>query len=437
MSERFRGTEGTSRFVQPFQLEEIAHVNVDKFETIERAAIERVITQQQELVTSLQTDVLDVRSERNALEHQLTKLETSREQLQDRIRELEADRPALEPKAVFSTLGAALESVDEDLSGERYRVDDVDFTLKTNVIQTDDGIRMHLPSLDETSASANLSEVSFRLRAPRDEAEPAGSGYTEVPDLRGLPHETAARRLAGATLTVGTVERIEDPGAQPGTVLEQFPEPYAVAEPEAPVDLVLAEDPEDVPEDPEDVPEEDTPSETESRSDPAVTTTLPRDESSSEETGSRSEDDEPEPNDETRARFEDDERARMEAFRRAIIETDPESGPEVLERLRRAGVDDLESLIHRDPEELAERLSIPVDRIVSLQELLAGHLETVALEDVSGIGSTYADRLRKEGIHTVSQLAELDPVALSEITNASAGRTADWIEQAKRMLRRE
>lgn len=402
MSDRFRKTERASRFVPPFQLDEISHVNVDKFETIERAAIERVITEQQELVTSLQTDVLDVRSERNALEHQLSKLEQDRDRLQDRIGELEADRPALEPKAVFSTLGAALESVDEDLSGERYRVDDVDFTLKTNVIQTDDGIRMHLPSLDETSASANLSEVSFRLRAPRDDVESAGPDYTEVPDLRGLPRETAARRLAGATLTVGTVELTEDPTARPGTVLEQFPEPHAVAEPEAPVDLVLADEPGD-----EDVPEAET---------------------------SRSAERDTDPTDEAREASSDDERARMEAFRRAIVETDPESGPEAVERLRRAGVDDIESLIHRDPEALAEELSIPVDRIVSLQKLLRGHLDPMELEDVSGIGSTYADRLRENGIETVSELSELDPETVSEVTNASTGRTTDWIEQAKRML---
>jgi len=148
----------------------------------------------------------------------------------------------LEPKQVFANLGAALQEADDDLASERYRVDDVDFTLKTNVIQTDEGIRMHLPSLDESSVSANLSEVSFRLRAPRGETEDAGPTYTDVPDLRGQPHEVAARRLAAANLAVGTVERATDPETAPGTVIEQFPEPYAVTEPRSPVDLVLSEE---------------------------------------------------------------------------------------------------------------------------------------------------------------------------------------------------
>jgi len=126
-----------------------------------------VITDQQESIVRLQTDVLDVRSERNALERQLSKVEAQREELRERVGELEAQRPALEPKQVFANLGAALQEADDDLASERYRVDDVDFTLKTNVIQTDEGIRMHLPSLDESSVSANLSEVSPATRTAR------------------------------------------------------------------------------------------------------------------------------------------------------------------------------------------------------------------------------------------------------------------------------
>jgi len=225
MSDRYAFDADTTRYAETFQLEEIPQIDVGKFETVERAAVERVITDQQESIVRLQTDVLDVRSERNALERQLSKVEAQREELRERVGELEAQRPALEPKQVFANLGAALQEADDDLASERYRVDDVDFTLKTNVIQTDEGIRMHLPSLDESSVSANLSEVSFRLRAPRGETEDAGPTYTDVPDLRGQPHEVAARRLAAANLAVGTVERATDPETAPGTVIEQFPSP--------------------------------------------------------------------------------------------------------------------------------------------------------------------------------------------------------------------
>ena len=422
MSERDRFTfdAGATRFAETFQLEEISQLDVDKFETVERAAVERLVTEQQESLVRLQADVLDVRSERTALERQLSKVEAQREELRERVGELEAQRPAVEPKQVFSNLGAALEEVDDDLASERYRVDDVDFTLKTNVIQTDDGIRMHLPSLDESSASANLSEVSFRLRAPRGEPEAAGPTYTDVPDLRGQPHEVAARRLAAADLTVGAVERAVDPDAPPGTVVEQFPEPYAVAEPGSPVDLVLAEAPESEPE---------AASESGSATEPNAEPTPEPD----ADAGSDVDDADPSPSDDadrSESPEVDDERARMEAFRRAIVDVAPENGDAVVERLRRAGVTDLESLIALDPEELAAELSIPVEQIVALQRRLGGGGDPIALEAVSGIGPTYAGRLREKGVRNVSQLAALDPETVAEITRASTSRAAGWIEEA-------
>ena len=421
--ERFTFDADTPRFTETFQLEEIPQVDADKFETIERAAVERLITEQQTSLVRLQTDVLDVRSERTALERQLSKVEAQREELRERVGELEAKRPAVEPKQVFSNLGAALQEVDDDLASERYRVDDVDFTLKTNVIQTDEGIRMHLPSLDESSVSANLSEVSFRLRAPREEPADAGATYTDVPDLRGQRREVAARRLAAANLTVGAVDRVADSERPPGTVIEQFPEPHAVAEPGSPVDLVLSETAES---------EGDVTSEPDAEPAPESETDAGNEGSDT----NQSEDDTSKPEDDT-ARVEEpeagDERARMEAFRRAILGVDPENGAAVVERLRRAGVTDLESLVELDPEKIAAELSLPVEQIVALQERLGGRGEPIALEEVSGVGPTYAGRLREKGVRNVSQLAALDPETVAKITNASASRAEGWIEEATRL----
>lgn len=435
MSDRYTTRDDTVRLTETFQLEELPQLDVEKFETVERAAVERVITEQQESLVRLQTDVLDVRTERNALERQLSTLEAERGQLQERVRELEAQRPALEPKTVFANLGAALQEVDEDLQGERYRVDDVDFTLKTNVIQTDEGVRMHLPSLDESSASANLSEVSFRLRAPRSDAERDRPTYVDVPDLRGVPHAVAARRLASAELTVGTVDRVADPSSTPGTVIEQFPEPYTVAEPEAPVDLVLAAEPDPDPE-PESDPESDAEPDSSPDAEPDTKPDAEPDPSSEDagaddaadtRTGAGSGDDVREP--------DDDERAKMEAFRRAVVEIEPEHGDAVVDRLRQAGVTDLESLIRQDPKALAETLSIPVDRIVALQERLGADRDPIALEEVSGIGPTYAKRLREAGVENVSQLAAVESERVAEIAQTSTSRAGDWIEQATRMVR--
>lgn len=415
MTNGFSVDDRTMRFTDTFQLEEIPQVDPARYEPIERAAIERVITEQQESLVRLQTDVLDVRTERDALERQLTELEDQRGQLQDRIRELAAERPALKPRDVFTNLGAALDEVDDDLAGERYRVDDVDFTLKANVIQTDEGLRMHLPSLDETSASANLSEISFRLRAPKREPERAGATYTEVPDLRGVSRDVATRRLAEAGLTEGTVETVVDPESRPGTVVEQFPGPYTVTEPEAPVDLVLVAEPEPVEAD-------ESEAETGSESSAETETT------DAEERDTNSEA-------ENRTDLGVDDAERIEAFRAAIVESDPDDPSTVVERLRRAGIEDVESLVERDAEAVAESLSIPVERIVALQTQLDDDRESIDLEQVSGIGPTYAERLRGAGIQDVSQLATRDPETLSKVSGASTGRTEKWVEQARELLR--
>jgi len=419
MSDRFVAGGDFSRIAETFQLTELPQVDVEKFDTVERAAVERVITEQQESLARLQSNVLDVRAERDALDHRLSTLIDDRDRLQDRVRELEAERPALEPKAVFANLGAALEAADDDLSTERYRVDDVDFTLKANLTQTEDGVRMHLPSLDESSVAANLSEVSFRMRAPREREERPEAEYVDVPDVRGQSREVAARRLAGAGLSVGTVEQVADPTAAPGSVVEQFPDAYAVAEPDAPVDLLVAEAGE-------------APADEETTDAPAgeETTDAPAD----DETPAESTDGPPAAAEaETRTDRGEDETARMEAFRRAIVAVAPEVGPAVADRLQRAGVTDLESLLRFDADELAERLSIPAEQIVALQRRLESVAEQRSLESISGIGPTYAERLRDEGVETVADLATLDPETVSAITRASTSRTEGWIKQARQV----
>ncbi len=421
MSDWFTFDKDAYRLSESFQLEDVQHVEAEKLEPIERASIERLITEQQGSLLRLQTDVLEIRTERNALERQLSTLEEDRGKLQERIRELEATRPSLEPKTVFANLGAALQEVDDDLKGERYRVDDVDFTLKANVIQTDEGVRMHLPSLDESSASANLSEVSFRLRAPRGDAEAERPTYVDVPDLRGVPYEVATRRLASAELTVGTVERVVDPDARPGTVIEQFPGAFTVAEPEAPIDLVLAAEPEPEPE-----PEPDTDSERDDEGDRGDFDADTGSEVETETDGKRS--------DTGTSESEPTEKERMEAFREAIVDIDPERGDAVVDRLHRAGVTDIESLTRADPDELAAELSIPVDLTTALHERLSDDRDPIPLEEVSGIGPTFAGRLRDAGVVSVSQLAELDPDRVADVARVSPTRAIDWIEQARRMV---
>jgi hypothetical protein len=58
---------------------------------------------------------------------------------------------------------------------------------------------------------------------------------------------------------------------------------------------------------------------------------------------------------------------------------------------------------------------------------------TNGLEDVEGIGSTYADRLRDSGIESVFDLAEADADEVSEAADTSESRAEDWIGQAQDM----
>jgi polyhydroxyalkanoate synthase len=51
------------------------------------------------------------------------------------------------------------------------------------------------------------------------------------------------------------------------------------------------------------------------------------------------------------------------------------------------------------------------------------------LTTVSGIGSTYADRLRETGIETTAALAAADPESVAEAAEVSESRAIEWIDQ--------
>jgi len=53
------------------------------------------------------------------------------------------------------------------------------------------------------------------------------------------------------------------------------------------------------------------------------------------------------------------------------------------------------------------------------------------LEDIKGIGPTYAERLREAGVDGVGALAEADAGALAEETDIAESRVENWVEQAK------
>jgi polyhydroxyalkanoate synthase len=56
------------------------------------------------------------------------------------------------------------------------------------------------------------------------------------------------------------------------------------------------------------------------------------------------------------------------------------------------------------------------------------------LEDVEGIGPTYADRLRSAGIESVSALAVSEETDVAEVTRASTGLARTWIARARKLV---
>jgi outer membrane murein-binding lipoprotein Lpp len=56
------------------------------------------------------------------------------------------------------------------------------------------------------------------------------------------------------------------------------------------------------------------------------------------------------------------------------------------------------------------------------------------VEDVSGIGSAYAERLRDAGVETVGQLAVADPAVLAEETEVPPARVDKWVSRARELV---
>jgi len=67
--------------------------------------------------------------------------------------------------------------------------------------------------------------------------------------------------------------------------------------------------------------------------------------------------------------------------------------------------------------------------VSDIQEEAAAQVEETDVETVSGIGPTYAERLRDAGVETIADLAECDAAELAEIAETTESRTEDWLDQ--------
>lgn len=231
MSERFDVVDRV-----PFDIGE--RLNARELSQLE-ATIREEIEIREETLSDLQHQNLAVRAERDALQRRVGDIEQERLDLEQRIEELEAERLRFEPESVITDFGSALDAVVEQ---RRYAVTDFQVDLRTNVVSTDDGIRLQFPTPLEEVDARNLSTLTFGI-GRRPDADV--SDYRDVPAVEGLDRATAERRLEESGLAVGEIGT--ETAEQDDIVLEQFPEPYVLAEPETEVDLIVSVAPEPEP----------------------------------------------------------------------------------------------------------------------------------------------------------------------------------------------
>lgn len=87
-------------------------------------------------------------------------------------------------------------------------------------------------------------------------------------------------------------------------------------------------------------------------------------------------------------------------------------------------VDDATDATEDAAEEVQETLESTADAASDVAE-------GVSVDDIDGVGPTYAERLVDAGFATVSDLADASADAVAEAANVSESRADEWIQQAR------
>jgi predicted flap endonuclease-1-like 5' DNA nuclease len=373
---------------------ELTHVDVAKLDRAEAREVEGLYRTKEYLATELRDRLLEAESERDLLRTKADRLKADRDRLRARLDGLEADRGRVAPDRFVASLGDALASARDGLSEAEYTIGRIEVDLKANVVGGGDGPQFQLPDLAESANREALSTFRFDLRPAASPEET--TVYDPIPDVRDRSLDEARAAIQRAGFTVGEVTTA--PGDEDGVVLDQFPSPRSVAEPGAPIDLTVSER--------RDV---DVPSVVGLDLDDAAAALSDTDLAVGEVDA------------ETRSAPAD-----------TVVGQSPPAGASVPVGTA------IDLTVSAGPAEematetaAAEEASEPLESHGSPDSAARA---TVDLEAVDGIGPTYADRLRAAGVEDVRTLLHRNPDEVAEMTRASTSRVESWFVDAKRLL---
>lgn len=347
-------------------LDAVLGIDPEDLDATVRNRLQTYVADREDRLVELRLRAVEAEEEATALERKLDQVQHQKTVLEDHLKTPD-DLTVLDPGAVFATFGEALTS--ERLEDTGFTVSDVSVDLRANVVQTEDGVRLHLPT-PGSEVSAGLSDFHFAVRTDPDRPD---LDYETVPDLLGMDRETAVATIERAGFELGRDETAPADAAE-GTVIEQLPSPFALADPGAAIDIVTAE-----------------PSATEMVD--LLGRTLP---DAVHFVGDR-------------FTLRDITAVESDAPPGTVLDQDPAPGADIAE---------------------SEGLSLTISAFREAPSDRSGSpsLGEMDVTDVNGIGETYGERLRAAGFTTLADLVDAEPIEVAEAAEVSRDRARDWIE---------
>jgi polyhydroxyalkanoate synthase len=89
-----------------------------------------------------------------------------------------------------------------------------------------------------------------------------------------------------------------------------------------------------------------------------------------------------------------------------------------------------EEAVEAEAGAIEEAVAEEADEEIEAEAVDPAGTEGSDLEELEGIGPTYAERLREAGIRTIAELAEADAETVAEAAEVGTARAEDWIQQA-------